>query len=308
MEPSRQDSVNTLLTERCKPGLSPTDAEPTEMMNAIRPDHDYRGVAEAIAPHLPYLRRYARALTGSQTRGDGYVAATLEAVIADQTVIDMTAGPRVGLYALFQKLWHATGAEPGADAAPGSRREQVALERLDALPPPSRQALLLTAVEGFDPAEAAAVMGTSIDETAGLVAEAVRALREQTRARVLIIEDEPIIAMDIEGVVEDLGHEVIGIADTRDAAVEAARSERPDLVLADIQLADGSSGIDAVRDILADFAVPVIFITAYPDRLLTGARPEPTFLISKPFRTETLQAAVSQALFFLSTERVEAAV
>jgi len=74
--------------------------------------------------------------------------------------------------------------------------------------------------------------------------------------------------------------------------------ERPDLVLADIQLADGSSGIDAVRDILAAYTAPVIFITAYPDRLLTGARPEPTFLISKPFQTETVQAAVSQALFF----------
>jgi CheY-like chemotaxis protein len=69
-------------------------------------------------------------------------------------------------------------------------------------------------------------------------------------------------------------------------------------VLADIQLADGSSGIDAVKDILARLDVPVIFITAFPERLLTGERPEPTFLITKPFQRSTVKAAISQALFF----------
>jgi CheY-like chemotaxis protein len=70
------------------------------------------------------------------------------------------------------------------------------------------------------------------------------------------------------------------------------------MVLADIQLADGSSGIDAVNDILTTFKLPVIFITAYPERLLTGERPEPTFLITKPFQPEIVKAVISQALFF----------
>jgi len=116
--------------------------------------------------------------------------------------------------------------------------------------------------------------------------------------RILIIEDEPIIAMDLEALVEGLGHRVVGIARTRTEAVTAARRTGPGLILADIQLADGSSGLDAVNDILGDFDVPVIFITAYPERLLTGARPEPAFLITKPFRPETLKAIISQALFF----------
>ena len=77
-----------------------------------------------------------------------------------------------------------------------------------------------------------------------------------------------------------------------------ARQSPPGLVLADIQLADDSSGIDAVRDILAEFSVPVIFITAFPERLLTGERPEPTFLITKPFQRSTVKAAIAQALFF----------
>ena len=59
----------------------------------------------------------------------------------------------------------------------------------------------------------------------------------------------PRVALDIESIVQELGHEVVAIADTKDTAVEAAMEHRPDLVLADIQLADGSSGIDAVKEI-----------------------------------------------------------
>ena len=132
----------------------------------------------------------------------------------------------------------------------------------------------------------------------GLVADALAEIDSQTRARVLIIEDEPLIAMDLETIVRDQGHEVTGVAVTRDEAVALALDDRPGLVLADIQLADDISGIDAVKDILAQFNVPVIFITAFPERLLTGERPEPTFLITKPFQRSTVKAAISQALFF----------
>jgi CheY-like chemotaxis protein len=115
---------------------------------------------------------------------------------------------------------------------------------------------------------------------------------------VLVIEDEPLIAMDLENLVTGLGHRVVGIARTRSQAVELARQQEPGLVLADIQLADESSGIDAVNDILRSVAVPVIFITAYPERLLTGERPEPAFLITKPFIPEMVKAVIGQALFF----------
>ena len=114
----------------------------------------------------------------------------------------------------------------------------------------------------------------------------------------LIIEDEPVIATDIEALVRELGHRVLDVAATRTEAVDAVARATPGLVLADIQLADGSSGIDAVKDILGRYDVPVIFITAFPERLLTGERPEPTFLITKPFQPETVKAAIGQALFF----------
>ena len=128
--------------------------------------------------------------------------------------------------------------------------------------------------------------------------DAQRTIDKQLASRVLIIEDEPIIALDLENLVTELGHTVVGTAASRDEAVKKALAERPGLVLADINLGEGGSGIDAVNDILNSFDIPVIFITAYPEKLLTGERPEPTYLIAKPFLPETVQATVGQALFF----------
>ena len=121
--------------------------------------------------------------------------------------------------------------------------------------------------------------------------------------RVLIIEDEPVIAMHLQDIVEDMGHSVVGLASTHAEAIDLSNATNPDLVLADIRLADGSSGVDAVRDILADRQVPVIFITAYPERLLTGERPEPTYLVTKPFEVETIVTTIGQALMMHRRER-----
>jgi CheY-like chemotaxis protein len=251
-------------------------------------------LAASIAPHLPFLRRYARALTGSQTEGDAYVRATLEAVLAGDAL--GSESPRIGLYRLFHVIWAGTG---GRREGPDATTEMSTPdERLQALPPSSREALLLTALEGFARADAAVILGRSEEEVEREIAEAQLAIEQQLASRVLIIEDESIIALHLENLMSELGHEVIGIAATRDEAVRQAVTRRPGLVRADVRLADGSSGIDAVGDILRSFDVPVVFITAYPERLLTGERIEPTYLITKPFLPETVKAAVGQALFF----------
>jgi CheY-like chemotaxis protein/DNA-directed RNA polymerase specialized sigma24 family protein len=259
-------------------------------------------LGQQLAPHLPFLRRYGRALTGSQMHGDKYVRATLEAIVAAPDQFPREVDPRLGLYRMFQGIWSSANYDEldreGIDA---EGNEGVARARLARMTPLSRQALLLTAMEGFTPEDAAYLIDVEPSEVEVLVSEALAEIEKQTRARVLIIEDEPIIAMDIETIVRDLGHEVTGVAVTRDEAVALAMEDRPGLVLADIQLADDSSGIDAVKDILAEFEVPVIFITAFPERLLTGERPEPTFLITKPFQRSTVKAAISQALFFDQT-------
>ncbi|MBY0285504.1 MAG: response regulator [Sphingomonas sp.] len=257
-------------------------------------------LGQQLAPHLPFLRRYGRALTGSQTQGDRYVRATLEAIVAAPDQFPGEVDPRLGLYRMFQGIWASANFDevPDIGGMPSGDHEAIARARLARMTPLSRQALLLTAMEGFAPEDAAYLIEVEVDEVESLVAAALAEIESQTRARVLIIEDEPIIAMDIETIVRDLGHDVTGVAVTRDEAVASALADRPGLVLADIQLADDSSGIDAVKDILAQFQVPVVFITAFPERLLTGERPEPTFLITKPFQRSTVKAAISQALFF----------
>lgn len=254
-------------------------------------------VADLVAHQLPYLRRFARALTGSQERGDAYVAGTLEALIADKAMFRRDLPPQVALYHAFLQVWGSLPTNHVAEPVE-SRSPEISDRRIETVTPLPRQAFLLAAVEEFSTSEIAAILHTSEEHVVRLVDRAGREISEQIAARVLIIEDEPLIALDIEGLVGEIGHQVVGIAATREEAATMARKVNPGLVLADIQLADGSSGIDAVNDILDDMALPVIFVTAYPERLLTGARAEPTFLVTKPFRPEMVKAIISQALFF----------
>ena len=251
--------------------------------------------SQAVLQHLPFLRRYARALTGNQASGDAYVAATLESLIASPHLLADNANSRVGLYRLFTKIWNSVPVNGKVDAGePIMPPEQ----HLTQITPRPRQAFLLVALEGFSEDDAAQILDCDLPTLRHLVEESGRELAAEIATDVLIIEDETFIAMDIEALVESLGHHVIGIARTHGEAVALARQSRPGLILADIQLADGSSGLDAVNELLGSFEVPVIFITAYPERFLTGQRPEPAFLIAKPFQLAVVSAVISQALFF----------
>ncbi|TIX51179.1 response regulator [Alteraurantiacibacter aquimixticola] len=258
-------------------------------------------IGAEVAAHLPYLRRYARALTGSQQTGDAFVKATLEAALADAEVAESLRGGRVPLYRAFNKMWSSAYLEVAGNDGGASLHEVAAQDQLKKITPVNRQALLLTTVEDFTPEEAGEIMDMSAADVEALVREAVSEIDRESATSVLIIEDEPLISMQLEDLVRSLGHDICGTAATRTQAQEVVAKATPGLVLADIQLADGSSGLDAVDDILADISVPVIFITAYPERLLTGDRPEPTYLITKPFQEDTVRAAISQALFFGSS-------
>ena len=269
------------------------------MASASVPD-----LATTVGTHLPYLRRYARALTGSQDTGDRYAAATLEAILVDPGPFTRAEDPKVALFHAFHLVWASAGAPVGE---PDTRFSAVAQAHMADLTPNTREALLLHAIEGFRPEEIAAIMQVDPDEAAQLIELAIAEMEASVAGRVMIIEDEAIIAMDIAAIVGEMGHTVTGIARTRTEAVAMAARDRPDLILADIQLADNSSGIDAVNEILAQFdTLPVIFITAFPERLLTGERPEPAFLINKPYSEEQVRSAVSQAMFFSSTETLHA--
>jgi DNA-directed RNA polymerase specialized sigma24 family protein/CheY-like chemotaxis protein len=258
-----------------------------------------------IAPHLPYLRRFARAVTGSQTSGDAYVAAALEALIGDLSIFPEASSDRIALYKLFSTMFSSSAVKV-PEPVSSFPWESRAASNLANLTPRARQAFLLVAVEGFSHPEAAEILGVSDADFTRLLDEASQEISRQVATDILIIEDEPLIAMDIEQMVEGLGHNVVGIARTHKEAVALYHKTSPRMILADIQLADGSSGIDAVNDILHAHPIPVIFITAFPERLLTGERPEPTFLVTKPFNPEMVKALISQALFFDEGSRAAA--
>jgi CheY-like chemotaxis protein/DNA-directed RNA polymerase specialized sigma24 family protein len=251
-------------------------------------------LAESIAPHLPHLRRFARLLTGNRQAGDGAVARVLQIIAAEpERFPDLQ--PRAGLYKCFletlTRRYRDGGPEPGLVGGTAARS-------LSAMTPEGRLAFLLVSVEGFNPAEAARILEMSERRVGALLAEAGAEIGRQIATNVLVIEDEPLIALDLQRILEDLGHSVTSIARTRKDALRAAQVQKPGLVIADIRLADGSSGLDAVNDILRAFSVPVVFVTAFPEKLATGSGPEPTFLIPKPFREEAVKAIVSQVLFF----------
>ena len=230
-----------------------------------------------FATHLPALRRFARAACGQQQTGDDLVVRALER-LSKSDITDHNVPATTVLFRLVNDLI-------GYDRS------------LSAVARPQRRAFLLTAIEGFDTSQTAAAMRLPQSDIALLLEQAYRDVAATTPTDIMIIEDEFFIAMDLDAIVSELGHRVVGLARTRSEAMDVARQTSPKLILADIQLADGSSGIDAVHDILAGHTCPVIFATAYPERLLTGLRPEPAYLMTKPFYRDTVRATVSQAIW-----------
>jgi CheY-like chemotaxis protein len=250
---------------------------------------------EGLVGHVPYLRRFARALTGSQVVGDGCVVKALEATLAGAGR-DLPA--RISLYRLVLAAVNELDAVPTIGSTTQHAGQAAIQRNLAALTPVGRQAFLLVAMEDFSFDAAALVLEMSASDVEALIEEANQDLAAQIATDVVIIEDEPLIAMDLQVLAQDLGHRVVRIARTETEAINAVMQTKPGLVLADIRLADGSSGLDAVNEILRDYSVPVIFITAFPEMLLTGTKPEPTFLIRKPFTVTAVKAVISQALLF----------
>ena len=253
-------------------------------------------ISDLVAPQLPMLRRFSRALSGSQHRGDAYVVALLEMLIADHRAFRRDLPPKLALFQLYMKVWNSVPINGESD--PVAEDVGAADRQIETLTPKPRQAFLLAALENFTNSEIALVLECSENEVRELVTAAGKEISAQIAAKILIIEDEPVIAIELEAIVTEIGHRVSGVAATHGEAVAMVEREEPGLILADIQLADGSSGIDAANEILQRIKTPLIFITAYPERLLTGDRVEPTFIITKPFKPEMVKAMVSQALFF----------
>jgi DNA-directed RNA polymerase specialized sigma24 family protein len=262
-------------------------------------------ISDRIGPHLPALRRYARALTGTQSSGDAYVAATLETILIEPTIMPEGENDRAKLFSLLSRIVSSLPVSMSRSAGTITPGAETSFD-LSGVPPLGRQALLLATVEGFSVEETAEILEAEATTIQSLLDAAFADIAAQTETGIMIIEDEPLIALDLAHMVNGMGHRVTGIARTQAEAETLWHDSRPGLVLADVRLADGSSGIDAVNAILARTNIPVIFITAYPERLLTGERPEPAFLVSKPFNPEQVKVLINQALLFTPQARAAA--
>ncbi|MET1026081.1 MAG: response regulator, partial [Dongiaceae bacterium] len=229
-------------------------------------------LSEKIVENLKYLRRYARALLGSQQSGDMYVRLCLETLLQQRDLISDDDNLKLKLFKLFHEVYQRVGVTDATEPVP-PRTEAADLSvgsRLGAIPPSAREVLLLTALEGFALKDVAVVLDVSLDDASRLLDEAWSLVKAQVSTTVLIIEDEPVIALDISGLASEMGHTVVGIAADQMEAVKIAKERQPGLVLGDIDLGAGGSGLVAIQEILQSLDMPVIFITAYPERLLTG--------------------------------------
>ena len=152
--------------------------------------------SQAVLQYLPFLRRYARALTGSQTSGDAYVAATLEALIASPNMLERAA-PRVALYRLFTKIWNSVavnekadvGGEPDLAAGAAPRRRSPRGRARPSCWSRSKASPRRTPPQ---------ILDVDVPTLRGLVEESGRELAAEIATDVLIIEDETFIAMDLE--------------------------------------------------------------------------------------------------------------
>lgn len=253
-------------------------------------------ITKAITHEIPYLRRYARAACGDSHVADAYVYRAVERLL-DYPALLGERPIRIELYRLLYELCASERVEAGEQFMLSKGHLRMAHRCLAKLPLDYRHAILLHALEDLSFSEIAYVLNRSERNVSDLITAAGKEILNSIYADILIIEDEALVACDLSIILRELGHNVLPVAATREEAVRTAQYHTPSLILADIELANESSGVDAVREICSERAVPTIFITAYPERLIVINKPEVTILLPKPYQPDVVKRAVNRALF-----------
>ena len=116
--------------------------------------------------------------------------------------------------------------------------------------------------------------------------------------RILIIEDEQVVALDLRNLLKRLGHTPLGPAVTAGDAIRLAAETLPDLILMDVKLEGEHDGVHAATEITRHRLVPIVYITAYPEKFISGSSPmvHPFLCVAKPFSFATVEAAIRSAL------------
>jgi CheY-like chemotaxis protein/DNA-directed RNA polymerase specialized sigma24 family protein len=247
-----------------------------------------------IAAKLPYLRRYARALTGSQATGDEYVRTCLEVIARDRHQIGETVDLQTELFRLFHKVYASTDPKLSHARPAGG---EPALRTVMALPPIERQVLLLSALERYSFGDVAYILDVPEDTVRDLFNRAQESMMSLAAARVLIIEDEPEVQAVLADMLREAGYDVV-VAKDGTEGLERVEHEAMDIVLSDISM-PGLSGWDVAARLRARFpTVPLGFVTGWGDQLDPErlARMGVSFVIAKPFQTLDVLRHVAQAL------------
>lgn len=248
--------------------------------------------SQQLLKHIPFLRRYARALTGTSGRGDELVGLAVPVALSDPDAYGLERHDRGPLYALLNRLFDA---EEMRTALPDSGHPmELALVQL---PEMERRLFLLVSLEEVGCADAARILGLGLEEARRRMAAAQEALRESLIASIMIVEDDAIIAFDLAETVRNMGHKVCGTATTMDDAIDTARSCQPTLALMDLRLAHGDSGITTAQVLRQTSELPIIFVTAFGDELTRRGLEHLGPVIRKPFTREQIERAITQAVF-----------
>lgn len=241
--------------------------------------------------HTATVRQFARAIFADRLIGDELTRLALAKVNIDP---NSSTDSLTDLLHAFLHTWRM--------ASSGKRTEESLFSDealFAALPEPpgdDRLMLLLVDVLSFTPETAAKIIAMN-DRDPHKALELGRQLISLPRnAQAMIIEDEPLIAADLREILTSMGIEVCGEANTADKAVAMSRRQKPNIILADYNLIGMKTGADAVMEIQDKHDCPIVFITGYPEQVLTGEDVEPDFVISKPYRIESVKAAVAHCL------------
>ncbi|WP_448204239.1 response regulator [Azospirillum sp. sgz302134] len=251
-----------------------------------------------LMEHLPYLRRYARALTGTSVQGDALVTRTLEWYLDGPGASGGADLSRGSLYRHLNQL------QDGGVPRNGMATVHPVEAALHSLDETDRRLYLLVNLEDLPVADAAAVLQIPPEEAVERLNHARERVREKLAAVILIVEDDAIIAFDLAETVRGMGHTVCGNAATMDEALALAARHAPTLALMDIRLAEGDNGIEVARELRRQRFLPVIFVTAFPSELSKRGLEHLGPVIPKPFTREQIEQAITRAVFTPHAEDV----
>lgn len=236
------------------------------------------------------LRQFARAVTADRLVGDELVGA----VLAGAAITTGAQAPRGEKFREFFRRWRNFLEDK---SAPRPFSKAALVKSIGGAPSEARLVLLLRDICGLSAPEVETAIGPLSRPQREILADERRAIGARNRpATAVVIEDEPLIAVDIQDILAEMGVNVVALARTASAGAAATLKHRPDIVIADFNLDGGATGVDAVVAFQDEHPCPVVFITGYPDQVLKGEEVEPDFVIVKPYLPESVRAAVAHSL------------